>query len=81
MEFLTLVNGGAAAMTIAAAILIASNYSATAMVAGFTIFCGASLLWMASGFLDSTPSLVVQNVVLLVINAVGIFRWLPKTAE
>jgi hypothetical protein len=49
------------------------------MVAGFVIFVIASLLWIASGHLGETPSLIIQNVVLLLINIVGIWRWLPRT--
>jgi hypothetical protein len=27
------------------------------------------------------PSLVIQNVILLVINVIGVWRWLPKAEE
>jgi hypothetical protein len=48
------------------------------MVAGFVIFVIASILWIASA-LGETPCLLIQNVVLLLINLVGIWRWLPRT--
>lgn len=74
-----MLNAAASVTTIVAAILVASNYSAIVMVSGFVTFVGASVLWMVSGYLDGTTSLIIQNAVLLVINAVGIVRWLPKT--
>ena len=80
MDLLTLTNTIAAATTIVAALLVASNYSPKVMVAGFSIFVIASIVWMVAGYLDSKHSLVVQNGVLLAINLFGIYRWLPKAA-
>lgn len=79
MDLLTIVNAAAAATTIVAAIMIASNYSPRTMVAGFSIFVVSSALWMLSGHLDAKPSLAIQNGVLLLVNIFGIVRWLPKT--
>jgi membrane protein implicated in regulation of membrane protease activity len=78
MEILPLLNFAAATTTIIAAILVASNYSPAVMVYGFSIFVVASVLWMLAGLLDNKTSLVVQNAVLLVVNAVGIWRWMPR---
>jgi hypothetical protein len=69
-----------AVTTIVAAILIASNYSPKIMVAGFAVFVVASVAWMLSGAMDCKPSLIVQNAVLLIVNFVGIWRWLPRVA-
>jgi hypothetical protein len=33
---------------------------------------------MADGWLESKTSLVIQNVILLLINVLGVWRWLPK---
>jgi hypothetical protein len=50
-------------------------------VAGFVIFIIASMAWMADGWLESKASLVIQNVILLLINALGVWRWLPKAEK
>jgi len=78
MQLLSLVNFAAALTTIIAAILVASKISPRFMIAGFSVFIVASLLWMLSGYIDNKSSLLIQNAVLLVINAAGIYRWLPK---
>ena len=46
--------------------------------AGFMIFIVASIAWMIDGWLETKASLVIQNVILLVINAIGVWRWFPK---
>ena len=68
----------AAVMTVIAAALVAANWNARLMVAGFIIFIVASLAWMIDGWLESKASLVIQNGVLLLINLLGVWRWLPK---
>lgn len=78
MDFLAILNGIAAVVTVIAAVLVASNYSPRTMVVGFSTFVVASVLWMVAGYIDAKLSLVFQNAVLLVVNVVGIWRWLPK---
>jgi hypothetical protein len=39
------------------------------------------MAWMADGWPEAKASLVIQNVILLVINAIGVWRWLPKAEE
>ena len=34
--------------------------------------------WMADGWFESKSSLVIQNVILLFINILGVWRWLPR---
>ena len=51
------------------------------MVTGFYIFIFASIAWMIDGWLEGKASLVIQNVVLLLINIFGVFRWQPKVME
>ena len=68
----------AAAPTILAAALVAANWNARVTVSGFAIFIVASIAWMIDGWLESKSSLVIQNAVLLLINALGIWRWLPR---
>jgi hypothetical protein len=36
---------------------------------------------MADAWLESKASLVIQNVILLVINVLGIWRWLPRAEK
>lgn len=71
----------ASATTIIAATLVAANYSAKLMVTGFVIFVVASISWIAAGWLQDEPSLYIQNIVLLFVNAAGIYRWLPRAAN
>jgi hypothetical protein len=71
----------AAVMTVIAAALVAANWNARVMVAGFIIFIIGSVAWMIDGWLESKASLVIQNGVLLLINVLGVWRWLPKAAK
>lgn len=68
----------AAVLTIAAAIMVALNWTPKVTVAGFVVFIAASLAWMLDGWLENKASLVIQNAVLLLVNIAGVFRWLPK---
>ena len=70
----------AAVMTVIAAALVAANWNARGMVAGFIIFIIGSVA-MIDGWLESKASLVIQNGVLLLINVLGVCRWLPKVAN
>jgi hypothetical protein len=80
MEELTILRTFAAVTTVLAAALVAANWNARIRVAGFVIFIAASLAWMADG-LESKTSLVIQNVILLLINVLGVWRWLPKAEK
>ena len=75
MEILRLV---AAATTVAAAILVAANWSPRVTVTGFSIFIFASLAWMFDGWLESKASLLIQNAVLLFVNIAAVYSWLPR---
>jgi hypothetical protein len=81
MDLLTLLRTFAAVTTIMAAALVAANLNARVTVAGFVIFIVASIAWMADGWAESKASLVFQNVVLLLINILGVWRWYPKAAR
>lgn len=70
-----------AATTIVAAILVAGNWSPRFTVAGFVIFILASLSWMCDGWLEGKASLLIQNAILLVVNLIGVYRWLPRAAK
>ena len=60
---------------------MAANLNARVTVAGFMMFIVASIAWMIDGWLEGKASLVIQNVVLLVINVIGVWRWVPKAEK
>jgi hypothetical protein len=67
--------------TVLAAALVAANVNARITVAGFMIFILAAIAWMVDGWLESKASLVIQNAILLLINAAGVRRWFPKAEK
>jgi len=71
----------AAVTTVLPASLVAANLNAGVTVAGFMIFIVASIAWMADGWLETKASLVIQNLILLLINAIGVWRWFPKAEK
>jgi hypothetical protein len=81
MDGLMILRTFAAVTTVLAASLVAANLNARVTVAGFIIFIVASMAWMADGWLEAKASLVIQNVILLVINVIGVWRWLPKAEK
>jgi len=81
MDELTILRTFAAVTTVVAASLVAANMNARVTVAGFIIFIVASIAWMVEGWLETKASLVIQNVILLVINLIGVWRWLPKAEK
>jgi hypothetical protein len=78
MDELAILRTFAACTTIFAAAMVAANINARITVAGFAIFIVASVAWMADGWLENKSSLVIQNLVLLLINILGVWRWLPR---
>ena len=81
MDAMMLLRTFAASTTIIAAGLVAANWNARVMVAGFALFIVAALAWMADGWLEGKASLVIQNVILLAINILGVWRWLPRAEK
>ena len=81
MDELTILRTFAAIATVLAASLVAANLNARVTVAGFIIFIVASIAWMVDGWLETKASLVIQNVILLLINVIGVWRWLPKAEK
>lgn len=77
---MAVLKGIASFTTVIAAILVASNWSPKVMVAGFAVFVVASLAWIGAGWFENQPSLYVQNIILLLVNVFGIYRWLPRAA-
>ena len=81
MDAMMLLRTFSAVTTIIAAALVAANWNARVMVAGFAIFIVASLSWMVDGWLEGKASLVIQNVILLAINVLGVWRWFPRAEK
>jgi len=81
MDELAILGTFAAVTTVLAASLVAANLNARATVAGFMIFIVASIAWMVDGWFESKASLVIQNVILLLINTIGVGRWFPKAEK
>ena len=81
MDELMILRTFAAATSVAAAALVAANLNARVTVAGFAIFIAASIAWMVDGWLETKTSLIIQNAILLLINVIGVWRWLPKAEK
>ena len=81
MEELMILRTVAAVTTVLAAALVAINLNARITVAGFVIFIVAAIAWMVDGWLETKTSLVIQNAILLLINAIGVWRWFPKAEQ
>jgi hypothetical protein len=81
MDELMILRTFAAVTTVLAASLVAANLNAPVTVAGFMMFIVASIALMIDGWLEGKASLVIQNVILLVINVIGVWRWVPKAAK
>ena len=81
MDELMVLRTFAAVTTVVAASLVAVNLNDRVTVSGFAIFIVASIAWMADGWLETKTSLVIQNAILLLINVIGVWRWLPRAEK
>lgn len=63
---------------IVAAIMVALNFDAKISGWGFVIFSLSSLLWVSFGLMEGEPPLTIQNLVLFLINLIGVYRWLIR---
>lgn len=66
----------AAMGTIVAATLVAIDRGRRATGWGFVLFVAVSVSWIVSGLANHAASLVMQNAVLLFVNAWGVWRYL-----
>lgn len=64
--------------TIIAAFMTASNLGSKITGYGFAVFLIGSLAWLATGVLTHQPALVWTNIILTLLNAFGIWRWLGR---
>ena len=67
--------------TTIAAVLVAANLGARITGYGFIVFCVGSIAWMAVGYFLDQANLIWQNALLLVVNIVGVWRWLGLRAR
>jgi hypothetical protein len=81
MDALDALRTFSACTTILAAGMVAANMNARITAAGFVIFIAASIAWMADGWFESKSSLVIQNAILVLINGLGVWRWLPRAEK
>ena len=63
---------------IVAALMIAADVNRKVTGWGFVLFCTMNFAWIGFGMIDKTGGLTTQNVVLLAINLLGIYRYLIR---
>ncbi len=64
--------------TVLAAVMMSLDLGRKVTGSAFVVFTASSIAWIAAGFLETEPSIATQNVVLLGVNLVGIWRWLLR---
>lgn len=67
--------------TTIAAVLVAANLGARVTGFGFIAFAIGSIAWMVIGAVTGQANLLWQNAVLLLINILGVWRWLGLRAR
>ncbi|MEY2883212.1 MAG: hypothetical protein RL490_936 [Pseudomonadota bacterium] len=67
--------------TTIAAILVAANLGARITGFGFIMFSIGSIAWAVVALDSGQANLLWQNIVLLIINLIGIWRWLGLRAR
>jgi hypothetical protein len=70
-----LLRWAAALATMAAAGLVAWRGPPRQTAWGFVLFSAAAVTWIAAAVIDGAPALALQNLVLLGINLLGVWRW------
>ena len=68
------------ATVLAAALVRPANLNARVTVIGFVIIIAACIVWIDAA-IESKASLVIQNVILLFINVIGVWRWYPRAEK
>jgi hypothetical protein len=67
--------------TILAASMTASNLGSRVTGYGFGVFTVGALCWIAVGALTHQPALLWTNIVLMLLDIFGIWRWLGRQAR
>ncbi|WP_373492014.1 hypothetical protein [Parasphingorhabdus sp.] len=81
MEMIDILRWTASISGMIAATMVALNAGARITGWGFVLFSGSSIVWVAASLLDGNSPLAVQNVVLLGINLLGIYRYLWRNPK
>jgi hypothetical protein len=71
-----IIQWAAMATGVVAAVMIAGKFRGRVTGWGFALFVVSSILWVAFGVIESETPLTIQNAVLLVVNLVGVWRYL-----
>ena len=71
----------ASAVTMIAAMMTAANLGSRVTGWGFVVFSVGSLCWAAVGAFSGQTSLAITNGFLLLVNVVGVWRWLVWQAR
>jgi hypothetical protein len=71
----------ATATTILAALMTASNLGSRVTGYGFAVFTIGASCWLIVGAMTHQPALLWTNVVLLAVDAFGVWRWLGRQAK
>jgi len=75
------ISWAATALTIVAAFMTASNLGPRVTGYGFAVFTAGALCWIGVGVLSDQPALLWTNVVLLVLDVFGVWRWLGRQTK
>ena len=67
--------------TTIAAIMVAANLGTKLTGYGFIVFSIGAVGWIAIGCFTHQPNLLWQNAFLLLVNLVGVWRWLGLRAR
>lgn len=81
MEFPELLRWTASITGMIAAVMVAANAGPRITGIGFVVFCLSSLIWIATSMMGNNNPLAIQNVVLLVINLFGVYRYLWRNSD
>ncbi len=63
---------------VVAALMLAGDFGRRVTGYGFILFCTMNIAWIAFAQMDDTDGLMWQNIVLLFVNALGIYRYLIR---
>jgi len=66
----------AMAAGVVAAVIISADLSRRATGYAFVLFAFSSVIWVAVGYLQGEPPILIQNVILTLVNVFGVYRWL-----
>ena len=76
-----IISWAATGLTIVAAFMTASNLGSRVTGYGFAVFTVGAAFWIAVGATTHQPALLWTNVVLLILDLFGMWRWLGRQAR